>query len=170
MTPNPQLVLGQPRLELDTPRDAPCVHAPGAGRRQAARLHWIWQHYGTEPAEVDREHLPSCAEECVSRSSPRPLSLLLRSRVRVAANVDVTLLCVGGVRAIVSRGWSSRMSKKTVQDVGVPNECYMVSPCIFLLGCLPSSLLTHLYRLARQSSSRVSFPAMSLSPIKTRSC
>lgn len=34
---------------------------------------------------------------------------------------------LGGVRAIVSRGWSSRMSKKTVQEVDVPKECYMVS-------------------------------------------
>ena len=50
---------------------------------------------------------------------------LLGSRV---ANRSI----VGGVRAIISKGWSSRMSKKHDQDhdVVIPEECYIVSPSL----------------------------------------
>lgn len=39
---------------------------------------------------------------------------------------------LGGVRAIVSRGWSSRMSRtsKGEPDVVIPEECYMVCPSL----------------------------------------
>ena len=38
-----------------------------------------------------------------------------------------TNLCVGDVRAIVSKGWSSRMLKQPGQEIEVPKECYVVS-------------------------------------------
>ncbi|THG98495.1 hypothetical protein EW026_g3693 [Hermanssonia centrifuga] len=31
-----------------------------------------------------------------------------------------------GVRAVISRGWSNRMSKVTESDVEIPEECYMI--------------------------------------------
>jgi hypothetical protein len=34
----------------------------------------------------------------------------------------------GGVRAIVSKGWSARMSKGGNDDVVLPEECYSVRP------------------------------------------
>jgi hypothetical protein len=33
---------------------------------------------------------------------------------------------LGGVRAIVSKGWSARMSKGGDDDVAFPEECYSV--------------------------------------------
>ena len=39
---------------------------------------------------------------------------------------------VGGVRAIISKGWSSRMSTKTDNDVVMPEECYIVRDLLSL--------------------------------------
>lgn len=48
-------------------------------------------------------------------------------------------LISGGVRAIVSKGWSARMSKGGDEDVDVvlPEECYSVrTRCLhFILAC-----------------------------------
>lgn len=46
-----------------------------------------------------------------------------------------------GVRAIVSRGWSGRMSKKVQQEIEIPDEVYVVSGMFVRCGqvrCSPS--------------------------------
>lgn len=57
----------------------------------------------------------------------------------------------GGVRAIVSKGWSARMSKGGNDDVVLPEECYSVRPrrLQFVLSVL-------MFAIAGQSTARVS--------------
>jgi sterol 3beta-glucosyltransferase len=67
---------------------------------------------------------------------------------------DRALLRSGGVRAIVSRGWSARMSKGKDQDTGTiafPEECYSVG---LTTSTISSQLLTVIpswtkYRMSR---------------------
>ena len=42
-------------------------------------------------------------------------------------------LPLGGVRAIISKGWSARMSKGGDEDVAFPEECYSVRVVISLV-------------------------------------
>lgn len=69
---------------------------------------------------------------------------VVKSMCRLIAELAelLTFSASGGVRAIVSRGWSSRMSRvsKGESDVTIPEECYMVRlslsihrPAIYIL-------------------------------------
>ncbi len=57
----------------------------------------------------------------------------------------------GGVRAIISKGWSARMSKGGNDDVVFPEECYVVSR-----RCLRFVLLVLMFAVVGQSTARVS--------------
>ena len=60
----------------------------------------------------------------------------------------------GGVRAIISKGWSARMSKSGDDDVVFPEECYSVRRrrLRFVLAVL-------MFAVVGQSSTRVSATA-----------
>jgi hypothetical protein len=61
----------------------------------------------------------------------------------------------GGVRAIISKGWSARMSKGGDDDVVFPEECYSVRPrrLCFALPVL-------MFAIVGQSTARVSSVAL----------
>jgi hypothetical protein len=61
----------------------------------------------------------------------------------------------GGVRAIISKGWSARFSKSGSEDVVFPEECYSVRR-----QCLRFDLPVLMFAVVGQSSARVSSVAL----------
>lgn len=63
------------------------------------------------------------------------------SVARVSNSTLTGSLHIAGVRAIISKGWSDRLSKETDEEVKFPPECFSVSTPF---ARAPAASLTHL--------------------------